>query len=332
MTEKQPGYVYLFRNEFNYTKIGHATNPKRRAKTIQYSSGVTIVESYISPICFDHAEIEFALKEQFAPYRKKGEWFDIELNVIKEALNSYFPESATPAIKPIIAIANHAISENQDEPTVNARELHTFLESKQQFADWIKRRIEEYGFTQGVDFTASQNYEALETSTYGQGKIDYFITIDMAKELSMVERTAKGKEARQYFIACEKALRQGKSTVVDSDLRSVVYAIVAQALTENTKKPAQPVVNTKIVELPDDFVQFMDHALSGKDILEIRASHFYQDYLKVATEHASKTRFGRSVKAYCKQRGFNLKHLFLKKPLGKTTLFYSISHFTRGVK
>ena len=84
----------------------------------------------------------------------------------------------------------------------------SILEVETKFADWIKRRIEEYGFTQGIDFTASQNWEASETKTYGQGKIDYFLTLDMAKELSMVERNAKGKEARKYFIACEKKLRE----------------------------------------------------------------------------------------------------------------------------
>ncbi len=95
--------------------------------------------------------------------------------------------------------------------TVNARELHTFLESKQQFSDWIHSRIEKYGFSENVDFLiVSENYET--NTQNGQRRVsirnDYHITLDMAKELAMVERTAKGREARQYFIQCEKQLKQ----------------------------------------------------------------------------------------------------------------------------
>ena len=73
--------------------------------------------------------------------------------------------------------------------TVNARELHGFLGSKQQFADWIKGRIEQYGFVDGVDFTVHKFMNGRAT------QIDYYVSIDMAKELSMVERNEKGKQA-----------------------------------------------------------------------------------------------------------------------------------------
>ena len=86
---------------------------------------------------------------------------------------------------------------------VNARDLHTFLESKQKFADWIKSRIEQYGFIENQDYQilASENYEA---SWGGGNKVEYALSLDMAKELSMVERNQRGKEARSYFISCEK--------------------------------------------------------------------------------------------------------------------------------
>ena len=83
----------------------------------------------------------------------------------------------------------------------------SILEVETKFADWIKRRIEEYEFVQDVDFCHVLKFEKMEQG--GQRKsVDYFLTIGMAKELSMVERNAKGKEARKYFIACEKKLRQ----------------------------------------------------------------------------------------------------------------------------
>lgn len=95
------------------------------------------------------------------------------------------------------------IRENNGQRAVNARDLHAFLESKQQFADWIKSRINQYGFVENQDYQilASENYEA---SWGGSNKVEYALSIDMAKELSMVERTQKGKDARSYFIACEK--------------------------------------------------------------------------------------------------------------------------------
>jgi anti-repressor protein len=82
--------------------------------------------------------------------------------------------------------------------TVNARDLHEFLESKQQFADWIKNRIKKYGFTEGMDFVS------VHRIMNGSQSTDYHLSLDMAKELAMVERNDKGKEARQYFIECER--------------------------------------------------------------------------------------------------------------------------------
>lgn len=90
--------------------------------------------------------------------------------------------------------------------TVNARELHEFLESRQEFATWIKNRIEQYGFIDGQDFLTS-----LSKSSGGRPSTEYHISIDMAKELSMVERNEKGKQARQYFIECERVAK-GQTT------------------------------------------------------------------------------------------------------------------------
>lgn len=85
--------------------------------------------------------------------------------------------------------------------TVNARELHAFLGSKRQFANWIQERIAQYDFVEGRDFTVNKFVNGRAT------QIDYYITLDMAKELSMVERNEKGKQARQYFIECERKVK-----------------------------------------------------------------------------------------------------------------------------
>jgi phage anti-repressor protein len=89
----------------------------------------------------------------------------------------------------------------QGASVISARELYAFLEVKSRFNDWIKNRIDQYGFV--VD----QDYTSLTKNLVSGGWVhDYALSLDMAKELSMVERNAKGKQARQYFIDCEKKL------------------------------------------------------------------------------------------------------------------------------
>ena len=98
------------------------------------------------------------------------------------------------------------VSVENGEPTVNARELWKFLEVQSKFADWINNRISQYGFSQGIDF------EVILTSKNnplgGPPSKEYHVTIGMAKELAMVEKNDKGKEARLYFIACEKKAKE----------------------------------------------------------------------------------------------------------------------------
>ncbi|WP_455481255.1 antA/AntB antirepressor family protein [Bartonella sp. B12(2025)] len=95
--------------------------------------------------------------------------------------------------------------------TVNARELHAFLESKQDFSTWIKKRILAYSFLEEQDFVRfHKKMEANNATT-----IDYHLTLDMAKELAMVERNEKGKQARQYFIECERRAKQVAAPQID---------------------------------------------------------------------------------------------------------------------
>ena len=88
---------------------------------------------------------------------------------------------------------------------VNARELHSFLESKQDFSNWINNRIKQYGFAENTDYLL--NKIIVQVPSGKKYKNEYFLTLDMAKELSMVENNDKGKEARRYFIECEKRLK-----------------------------------------------------------------------------------------------------------------------------
>ena len=86
-----------------------------------------------------------------------------------------------------------------EEPTVSGRELHAALEIETRYNDWFPRMCE-YGFLEGKDFCP-----ILSKSSGGRPGMDHAITIQMAKELCMLQRTAKGKRCRAYFISCEEA-------------------------------------------------------------------------------------------------------------------------------
>jgi len=100
------------------------------------------------------------------------------------------------------------------ETAVDARSLHAFLENGDKFATWFSERVQQYGFVEGIDF---ESFSAnTEKPQIGRPSKDYAVTIDMAKELCMVERNAKGKEARLYFISMEKKAKALSATVPQS--------------------------------------------------------------------------------------------------------------------
>lgn len=121
-------------------------------------------------------------------------------------------------------------------PTVDARDLHDFLGPKSRFDTWIIRRIQQYGFQEDRDFTTLK-IEHGTTST----QTEYHLTIGMAKELSMVERTKKGKEARQYFLACEAQLKSPPPSALDQfpEYRLAVQALEAAAQSRLIAEAAQ---------------------------------------------------------------------------------------------
>lgn len=87
---------------------------------------------------------------------------------------------------------------------VSGRDLHEFLEVNEKYTQWFNRMMG-YGFTENVDFISfSEKTEKLG----GRPKVDHALTLDMAKEISMIQRTEKGKQARQYFIEVEKAFKE----------------------------------------------------------------------------------------------------------------------------
>lgn len=107
--------------------------------------------------------------------------------------------------------------------TVNARELHEFLESKQDFSTWIKSRISKYSFIENDDYIRLHKKMEANNATI----IEYHISVDMAKELSMVENNDKGKQARRYFIECENKVRN--TPMIPSDFATALRLAADQA-------------------------------------------------------------------------------------------------------
>ena len=113
-------------------------------------------------------------------------------------------------MKDLIHIHLQAIGTEQ-MPTVNARDLHAFLEVRWDFTTWIKRRIAKYGFVEGEDYEVFHKFvENPQGDRGGRPTDEYQLTIDMAKELAMVENNERGRQARRYFIECERRLHSSE--------------------------------------------------------------------------------------------------------------------------
>lgn len=95
----------------------------------------------------------------------------------------------------------------KNERMINARELHQALNSKRQFANWIRQRIVRYNFVKNFDYITFNNFVKRGDSNLGNRSTEYYVTIDMAKELCMVENNEIGRKIRRYFIETESRYR-----------------------------------------------------------------------------------------------------------------------------
>jgi phage anti-repressor protein len=100
------------------------------------------------------------------------------------------------------AITERAVA-GQMVKTVDGREVHRFLEAKKDYTTWMKDRIKKYGFIENVDYVVISHSPILGSGNRG-AKDEYFLTIGMGKELGMVDRNAKGRAIRKYFLSIEE--------------------------------------------------------------------------------------------------------------------------------
>lgn len=133
------------------------------------------------------------------------------------------------------------ITENNGSQVVSARELHQFLETETRFDIWIKRMFE-YGFTQNVDYQCLIKIVHMPNGGTKEAIDDYAISVDCAKEIAMIQRTDKGKQARQYFIEMEK--KYNNPSGAEYLLR------IAQNMVEHERKIKE--IATKTMMLEDD--------------------------------------------------------------------------------
>lgn len=149
------------------------------------------------------------------------------------------------------------ITEYNGNQAVSARDLHKFLEITERFSSWFERMLQ-YGFVENIDYQGCEFFNTLAN----QILIDYALTLDCAKEISMIQRSKKGKEAREYFIECEKQLRSGKfalPTTYKEALQSLLIEVEAKE-----RLQAQNELQAKELEKQAPKVAYYDEVLTSQ--------------------------------------------------------------------
>lgn len=118
---------------------------------------------------------------------------------------------------------------NEKVNSVNARDLWVALESKQDFSTWIKARLEQTYAVENEDYGVF--HKAVENLKGGRPLLEYALSLDLAKNISMLERKEKGNQIRKYFISCEKQLIQQQSHSLPQ-----TYLEALESLVESEKR------------------------------------------------------------------------------------------------
>lgn len=135
------------------------------------------------------------------------------------------------------------ITNQNGQQVVSARELHQFLEIKTPFKDWINRMFQ-YGFVENQDYTRVLNFER-----GGNDAKEYALTLDTAKEISMIQRSDKGQQARRYFIECEKQLQ-----VLKPNVEAITKKDLALMLLESEQEKEALLLENKRLQPRSDYI------------------------------------------------------------------------------
>ena len=147
----------------------------------------------------------------------------------------------------------------QDQHIVSGRELYEFLEVKEKYTQWFDRMVE-YGFVENIDFTSFSVFS--EKPHGGRPSVDHAVTLNMAKQIAMIQRTDKGRQAREYFISIENAWNDPELVLA----RSLQFANQKLLAFENKIK----LLESKIEE-DKPKVSYYDSILQSKNLATITA-------------------------------------------------------------
>lgn len=164
------------------------------------------------------------------------------------------------------------INYDSERPTVNGRDLHDALQVKTAYKDWFPRMCE-YGFFEGTDFCSF-----LSESSGGRPAVNHQLTIDMAKQLCMIQRTDIGRKFRQYFIQVEEAWNSPEAVMA----RALQFANQQLTLLKHQNMELTDTIavqNQQILEMKPK-VSYYDVVLNCKDL--ISTSAIAKDYGKSA--------------------------------------------------
>lgn len=213
------------------------------------------------------------------------------------------------SIEQLIPIRDH-----EGQQVASGRAIHAYLGVETPYTKWFSRMVD-YGFTEGQDFLT-----LLSESTGGRPSTDHAVTIDMAKELGMIQRTPKGKEIRQYFIAVEKQrLAPTPELVSRADLaRMVLEAEEEKKVLEAALESAAPAIeyhdryvsDGDVVKIEDWGRQYQLRKMETFKLLRDKNIIFKHSYgwywsnsqQKQVEEYEYRARQGRQTYAYFEQR------------------------------
>lgn len=167
------------------------------------------------------------------------------------------------------------INYDNDRQTVGGRMLHGFLGVETRYNDWFARMVE-YGFTEGIDFYSFLS----KTQEGGRPSTDHQLTIEMAKEICMLQRTEKGKQARQYFIEIEKQWNSPEAVM--SRALKMADAKLAEAQKFNGKLLLENAMKDQIINELQPKATYYDLILQSKSAISI--TQIAKDYGMSATK------------------------------------------------
>lgn len=154
------------------------------------------------------------------------------------------------------------ITENNGEIAISARHLYSFLKVKDYFTQWATRMFE-YGFTEGIDYQPSHIFVESSSGIGGTSKLDYALTVDCAKHISMIQRTPQGKAARDYFIETEKEFKKQQST------KHQIPTSFAEALMLAAKQAAQLELSKATITKLTPKADLMDRVMDTDTLIDI---------------------------------------------------------------